>query len=596
MNKKPLLIMDKETREIVIPSVLTVKELSDLTDISVNNIITVLFRFGIMATINQDIDFDTAQIVADEFNINLVTAQEEAPTVAVENEANKTERPPVVTIMGHVDHGKTTLLDAIRNTSVAEKEAGGITQAISSYQVNVNYENKERIITFVDTPGHSAFEAMRQHGASITDLVVLVVAANDGVKPQTIETIKHARRYNVPILVAINKIDLPEADVERTKRELADQELIGEAWGGQTVMVEVSAKKREGLDSLLDSILLVTDLMELKANEELPASGVVIESELVSGLGPIAVVLIQNGSLKLGDIVAIGSSYGKVRLIEDYRGKKIRLARPSQPVRIAGLSTVPSFGERLVEVDNEHEARAIARQNNASNNRDKIRKLAEALGKNSRLVGNQRELLLVVKADTQGSLNAITELVQSVSNDDVVVRVLKSGVGLVSEQDIEAAATSKATIIVFNQKNPTIITKLADQKKVQIHTYKVIYELEQLINEVVRDLMPELLVEREVAKLQILKRFRDNRKKMVVGGSVEDGDLEKGQKIVIRKGAETVAAGTITELRVGKEIVTKVRAGKECGVEFTVQEGDETAIAANMTLLAIIVEKVKKTV
>ncbi|MDO8471660.1 MAG: translation initiation factor IF-2 [bacterium] len=588
--------MDKETREIVIPSVLTVKELSDLTDISVNNIITVLFRFGIMATINQDIDFDTAQIVADEFNINLVTAQEEAPTVAVENEANKTERPPVVTIMGHVDHGKTTLLDAIRNTSVAEKEAGGITQAISSYQVNVNYENKERIITFVDTPGHSAFEAMRQHGASITDLVVLVVAANDGVKPQTIETIKHARRYNVPILVAINKIDLPEADVERTKRELADQELIGEAWGGQTVMVEVSAKKREGLDSLLDSILLVTDLMELKANEELPASGVVIESELVSGLGPIAVVLIQNGSLKLGDIVAIGSSYGKVRLIEDYRGKKIRLARPSQPVRIAGLSTVPSFGERLVEVDNEHEARAIARQNNASNNRDKIRKLAEALGKNSRLVGNQRELLLVVKADTQGSLNAITELVQSVSNDDVVVRVLKSGVGLVSEQDIEAAATSKATIIVFNQKNPTIITKLADQKKVQIHTYKVIYELEQLINEVVRDLMPELLVEREVAKLQILKRFRDNRKKMVVGGSVEDGDLEKGQKIVIRKGAETVAAGTITELRVGKEIVTKVRAGKECGVEFTVQEGDETAIAANMTLLAIIVEKVKKTV
>lgn len=595
MNKKPLL-MDKEIREIVIPSVLTVKELSDLTDISVNNIITVLFRFGIMATINQDIDFDTAQIVADEFNINLVTVQDESPTVAVENETDKTDRPPVVTIMGHVDHGKTTLLDAIRNTAVAEKEAGGITQAISSYQVNVNYDGKERVITFVDTPGHSAFEAMRQHGASITDLIVLVVAANDGVKPQTIETIKHARRYNVPILVAINKIDLPEADIERTKRELADQELISEAWGGQTVMVEVSAKKREGLESLLDSILLVTDLMELKANEDLPASGVVIESELVSGLGPIAVVLIQNGSLKLGDIVAIGSSYGKVRLIEDYRGKKIRLAHPSQPVRIAGLSTVPSFGERLVEVDDEHEARAIARQNNASNNRDKIRKLAEALGKNSRLVGDQRELLLVVKADTQGSLNAITELVQSVSNDDVVVRVLKSGVGLVSEQDIEAAATAKATIIVFNQKNPTIITKLADQKKVQIHTYKVIYELEQLINEVVRDLMPELLVEREVAKMQILKRFRDNRKKVVVGGSVEDGDLEKGQKIVIRKGVETVASGTITELRIGKEIVNKVRAGKECGVELTVQEGDETAIAATMTLLAIIVEKVKKTV
>lgn len=588
--------MDKEAREIVIPSVLTVKELSDLTDISVNNIITVLFRFGIMATINQDIDFDTAQIVADEFNINLVTAQAEAPTVTVENETNKTDRPPVVTIMGHVDHGKTTLLDAIRNTAVAEKEAGGITQAISSYQVTVNYEGKERVITFVDTPGHSAFEAMRQHGASITDLIVLVVAANDGVKPQTVETIKHARRYNVPILVAINKIDLPEADVERTKRELADQELISEDWGGKTVMVEVSAKRRAGLESLLDSILLVTDLMELKANEDLPASGVVIESELVSGLGPIAVVLIQNGSLKLGDIIAIGSSYGKVRLIEDYRGKKIRLAHPSQPVRIAGLSTVPSFGERLVEVDNEHEARAIARQNNASNNRDKIRKLAEALGKNSRLVGDQRELLLVVKADTQGSLNAITELVQSVSNDDVVVRVLKSGVGLVSEQDIEAAATSKATIIVFNQKNPTIITKLADQKKVQIHTYKVIYELEQLINEVVRDLMPELLVEREVAKMQILKRFRDNRKKVVVGGSVEDGDLEKGQKIVIKKGTETVAAGTITELRIGKEILSKVRAGKECGVEFTVQEGAEEAIAANMTLSAIIAEKVKKTV
>lgn len=584
---------------IYIPSVVTVKELSELLDRSVNEVITTLVRFGVMANINQDIDYDTASIVADELGITIAEkgSDKAEEVVATEKESATTKtRPAVVTIMGHVDHGKTTLLDTLRHTNVASGEAGGITQAISSYQVAVAEpdSHEKRLITFVDTPGHSAFEAMRKHGVSITDLVVLVVAANEGVKPQTVEAIKHVQGMKAPMVVAINKIDLPNADIERTKRQLADVNVVPEEWGGDIPMVPISAQKGDNLDKLLEVILLATDMLELKADPEAEASGVVIESHMEAGLGPVGTVLIQNGTLKVGQAVVIGASHGKVRSLEDHRGKRIKQATPAMPVLIAGLSEVPAFGERLVVVKDEKEARDIARQNGAVSQREEIAKRAAELSKLSKQVEGRIELSLVIKADTQGSLNAILELVANLSNDDVNVNVAKSGVGAVSEQDVQRASAVHGPVIAFNAKPTAAVAKLARDLNVAVNNFKIIYELEQLIVQTVVELMPEVDTEREVASFEVLKRFRDNRKHVVVGGLVHSGVLQKKHLISVMRKDEELAKASIVSLRTGKDIVDSVKAGNECGVELAI-DGREVDVQPKDVLRAVIIEKVKKT-
>lgn len=585
---------------INVPSVVTVKELSELLDRSVNEVITTLIRFGVMANINQDIDFDTASIVADELGIAIAEKNtESAPAhdVTTVDSTTLKPRPAVVTIMGHVDHGKTSLLDTIRHTNVASGEAGGITQAISSYQVELpdpEQPDQKRIITFVDTPGHSAFEAMRKHGVSITDLVVLVVAANEGVKPQTVEAIKHVTGMKAPMVVAINKIDLPNADIERTKRQLADINVVPEEWGGKIPMVPISAVKNENIDKLLDVIILATDLLELKADPEAPAAGVVIESHMESGLGPVGTVLIQNGTLRVGQSVVIGGSHGKVRALEDHRGRRIKQATPAMPVRISGLSEVPAFGERLVIVADEREAREVARQNGAVSQREEIAKRASELSKLSKRVEGRIELSLVIKADTQGSLNAILEMVANLSNEDVVVNVVKSDVGAVAEQDVARANAAHGPIIAFNAKPSSAVAKLARDQGVMIHNFKIIYELEQLIVQTVSELMPEIDVEREIGSLEILRRFRDNRKHVVVGGTILNGLLKPKQLVTIMRGTEEIGRASIVDLRVGKERVDSVKAGNECGVELAI-DGRTIDIAPRDLLRAIVIERVKKT-
>lgn len=589
---KKLLPMSE--KPIAIPSVVTVKELSDILDRSVNEVITILIRFGVMANINQDIDFDTASIVADELGIAVEEKnmlQEEVEKV-VDPHADLQPRPAVVTIMGHVDHGKTTLLDTLRHTNVAAGEAGGITQAISSYQVEMP---DKRLITFVDTPGHSAFEAMRKHGVSITDLVVLVVAANEGVKPQTLEAIKHVKGMKAPMVVAINKTDLPSADIERVKRQLSDADVVPEEWGGTVPMVPISAVKGENLDKLLEVIMLATDLLELKADPKAPAAGVVIESHMESGLGPVATVLIQDGSLTVGQAVVIGASHGKIRAIEDHRGRRIKLATPAMPVRISGLSEVPSFGERLIIVADEREARDIARQNGAVSQREVIAKRASELSKLSKRVEGRVELSLVIKADTQGSLNAILEMVANLSNEDVVVNVVLSAVGPVSEQDVTRANAAHGPIIAFNAKPTTAVAKLARDQGVVVHSFKIIYELEQLIVQTVLELMPEIDVDREIGALEVLLRFRDNRKHVVVGGSVNSGILKNGQLVTITRGSEELGRASILQLRTGKELTNEVKAGNECGVELAI-DGRTLDIKPRDMLHAVITERVKKTV
>ena len=582
---------------VTLPAVMSVGQFAQAIGKQLPEVITTLVRFGVMASVNQDIDFETMTIVADELGVAVVeekVEQEEAPTIVLSDQA--TTRPPVVTIMGHVDHGKTTLLDTIRHTNVASGEAGGITQAISSYQVAVADPDKseqQRVVTFVDTPGHSAFEAMRQHGAAITDLVVLVVAANEGVKPQTKEAIKHARTLNVPIIVALNKSDLPDANPERVKRELADLDLLPEEWGGKTPVISISAKTGDNVEQLLETILLATDLMELRADNDAPVTGVVVESHMEAGLGPVATVLVQNGTLKVGDSVVLGDSWGRIRLIEDHRGKRIRQATASQPVRISGLSSVPEFGVRLKSATDEKHARELARQA-GTGAAQALKQRSEELVGTAKESEGKRELAIVLKADTQGSLNAITEIIGKLTNEDVVVAVVKSGVGDVSDGDVQSASAAHGSIISFNTKCPPNVRKIAQEKGVVVQSFAVIYELEQAVSQAVDELMPLVDIEEEVGRLVVLLRFRDNRKRPVLGGSVTLGELKRGAAIKVTRGDELIATGQIAQIRRGKQMVDSAKNGVECGLELSIKEGEAAAIAPKDYVSAIQVTKVKK--
>ena len=575
-----------EKTPIKLPAGLTVKQLADALEQPVMSVIGKLMGFGVLASINEDIDFDTAAIVADDFGIQV---ERESRAVSagpqkdlVSDTEERVSRPPVVTIMGHVDHGKTTLLDTIRKTNVAAKEAGGITQAISSYQIDVAPKagGEKRTITFLDTPGHSAFEAMRRHGAMITDLVVLVVAADDGVKPQTVEAINHAKAMNVPIIVALNKIDKPDADIERVKAQLSEYDLVAEEWGGKTITVAISAQKGTGIEDLLDMLLLSTDLRELKANNDVPAVGVVVESNMRPGIGPVATVLIQNGTLHLGDFVAIGEVSGRIRTLTDHRGKRIEAATASTPIEISGLSGVPQFGEQLnayaIEKDAKDAARQFVRGQSAKRAAGQNLASIQAAGQKE---GHKTILNVVVKADTKGSLEAIRTNLMMLRNDDIEVRIISDGVGDISEGDITMAHTVKAPVLGFNVRIPAVVKTLADREKVAVSLFNVVYELFDTVREVLALLMPMEQVETQLGALKILARFRDNRKDIVVGGRVEEGMIQPKKLVKIMRDKEVISEGKTVSLRRGKDEVKSVATGSECGLELSLNaDGANTKV------------------
>jgi translation initiation factor IF-2 len=580
---------------IQLPAVLTVKQLADAIGQPATAVIGKLMAFGVLATINEDIDFDTASVVADEFGVSITPeAAARDEKVVIDDAKPVAQRPAIVTIMGHVDHGKTTLLDAIRHTNVAAGEAGGITQHISSYQVTMAPRGggEPRTITFLDTPGHSAFEAMRRHGAKITDLVILVVAADDGIKPQTIEAIRHARELAVPMLVAITKMDKPDADIERVKVQLTEHDLTPEEWGGSTVVVPVSSVSRTGLEDLLEMILLATDLRELKANPDAPAVGVVVESSLRPGIGAVATVLIQNGTLRPGDFVAIGAVSGRVRTLTDHRGKKLSEASPAMPVAVSGLSGLPSFGDQLAAFEQEKDARESARQHLRQQSAKRAMPTGKSLNATAQKEGDRSILNLIVKADTNGSLEAIRAGLAKLRNDYVEVRVVSDGVGDIAEGDITMAETTKATVIGFQVKLSSQVRQLAERSKVEIAQYRVVYELFDVIRAALAELMPIVDKELPVATIKLLARFRNNRKRIVVGGRVEEGVAEGRHAVHILRAGEEIASGTVVTVRRGKDEAKRVETGSECGLELDLHRFDDVQVGDVVKIVRTVKERI----
>jgi len=559
-----------------------VKELADALGISSVDVIKELMKNGIMAPINQVIDYDTAAIVAADLGFEIqplpvtepeVVAVAEPPAeekpakrrkLAEEDARLAQPRPPVVTIMGHVDHGKTSLLDAIRRTNVAAGEAGGITQHIGAYQV----EEKGKKITFLDTPGHEAFTAMRARGAQVTDIAVLVVAADDGVQPQTIEAINHARAAGVPIVVALNKIDKENANPERVKQQLAETGLVPEEWGGSTVVVPVSAKKGIGISDLLDMILLVAEMGDLKANPNRPAVGTIVEAELDKAKGPIATVLVQNGTLKVGDHVVVGDIYGRVRAMFNDRGKAIKRAEPSTPVGILGLTEVPTPGDILEAQPDEKTARALAAQRREQKQRE-----ATARGPRVSLddlfqqiqAGTVRELNIILKVDVQGSLEPIVTSMERLSDEQVKVRVLHQGTGAITESDVTLAAASKAIVIGFNVEPDAAARRMAELQGVEIRTFKIIYDLVDAIGKAVKGLYEPKYADVPDGHAEVRALFKTG-KGMVAGCFVVDGTVSRNSLARVRRDGEIVFDGKIASLRRLKEDVTEVKAGLECGI------------------------------
>jgi translation initiation factor IF-2 len=559
------------TRKITITEGVSIKELSEKLGVRAKDVIRRLLDKGIFATINQTLDSETATEIARGFGAETSVISFEDEVIYEVEEADKPEdlvpRAPVVTVMGHVDHGKTSLLDAIRETNVTAREAGGITQHIGAYQVEV----KGRKVVFLDTPGHEAFTLMRARGSKVTDIVVLVVAADDGVMPQTLEAINHARAAKVPILVAINKIDKPEAMPERVKKQLADHGLLAEEWGGDTVMVEVSAKQRKNLDLLLEMILLVSDMLGLKANPKRLASGTVLEAKLDRGRGPVATVLVQNGTLRVGDPVIVGSIYGRVRAMFDDRGRPVIEAPPSTPVEVVGLEDVPQAGDRVQAIEDTAKARQIAMHRQA-----KAREAA--LAKTARLTleqlhaqmaaGDVKELPLIVKADVQGSVEVVTDTVTKLSGEKVKVKVIHAGVGAITETDVLLASASNAVIIGFNVRPERKAAELAQLEKVDIRLHTIIYELSEEIKKAMLGLLSPQYKETIVGRAEVRETFRIAKVGTVAGCYVQDGKLSREAQVRLLRDNVVTYEGRIHSLRRFKEDVGEVRSGMECGVSL----------------------------
>ena len=559
------------SRKITLSEGITIKELSEKLETRAKEVIKKLLDKGIFATINQTLDSQTASEIARAFGAEttVVSYEEEVEQEHVPEQAEKREdlaaRAPVVTVMGHVDHGKTSLLDAIRQTNVTAQEAGGITQHIGAYQVEVH----GRPVVFLDTPGHEAFTLMRARGARVTDIVVLVVAADDGVMPQTLEAINHARAANVPIIVAINKIDRPDAMPERVKKQLADQDLLAEDWGGKTVMVEVSAKEKKNLDLLLEMILLVADLQGLKANPNQPASGTVLESRLDRGRGPVATLLVQKGTLRVGDAFIVGPIYGKVRAMFDDRARPVIEAPPSAPIELLGLEDVPQVGDRLQVIEDTLKARQIS-----------LHRLAKqreaALAKSARLTlehlheqmaaGEVKELPLIIKADVQGSVEALSETLNKLSTDKVKIKVIHAGVGAVTETDVLLASASNAVVVGFNVRPERKATDLAQLENVDIRLHTIIYDVTEEIKKAMRGLLAVTIKENTLGHAEVRDTFRISKVGMVAGCYIQDGKIPRDARIRLLRDNVVVYEGRVRSLRRFKEDVAEVRSGMECGI------------------------------
>ena len=552
---------------------MTIKELADKMKVQASEIIKKLFMKGQMVTVNQEIDYDSAEEIALEFNC-IAEPEEKVDVIAEllkedeEREEDLVPRPPVVCVMGHVDHGKTSLLDAIRNTHVTDREAGGITQHIGAYVVSINGQK----ITFLDTPGHEAFTAMRLRGAKSTDIAILVVAADDGVMPQTVEAINHAKAAGIEIVVAINKIDKPNANIDRVKQELSEYELIPEDWGGSTIFVPVSAHTHEGIDQLLEMLLLTAEVSELKANPKRKARGVIIEAQLDKGRGAVATVLVQKGTLTVGEPIACGSAYGKVRAMIDDKGRRVKEAGPSMPVEILGLSSVPDAGETFVACDSEKDARNFA-ETYISEGKAKL--LEETRSRMSLddlfsqiQSGDVKELDIIVKADVQGSVEAVKQSLVKLSNDEVVVKIIHGGVGAINESDVTLASASNAIIIGFNVRPDPTAKVTAENEGVDIRLYKVIYNAIEDVEAAMKGMLDPVYEEKVIGHAEVRQIFKASGVGNIAGSYVLDGNFERGCKVRITREGTQIFEGNLASLKRFKDDVKEVKAGYECGLVF----------------------------
>ena len=575
---------------IELPNTIVIRDLAQKIEKSPIEVIKKLMANGVMATINQSVDFDTAAIVMAEYGFEAIPeAREEAKPIETGEvpmwrqliageDANKLmARPPVVTILGHVDHGKTSLLDAVRQTDVAGGEAGGITQHIGAYQV----EKKGRTITFLDTPGHAAFTAMRARGAQGADIVILVVAADDGVMPQTREAIAHAKAARVPIIVALNKIDKANANPERVKQQLAELDLVPDEWGGTTMVVPVSAKQKQGIDDLLEGILLVADNMDIRANPAGKVMGTVIEAEVDKSKGTIATLLVQNGTLQSGDIVVAGKSYGRMKAITDYKGKPVRKAAPSTPVAVMGLNEVPSAGDVFQVVDSEREARTIVEERTQA---DKAKSQARKKVSLEDLfasvqAGEAKELQLIVKADVQGSLEPIMVELEKLGKGPIGVKVLYAETGNIGENDVMLASASKAIIVGFSVQADVAARRLAEAEGVSIRLYDIIYRMTEDIEKALKGMLEPEVVEKVIGRASVLAVFSASKLGRVAGCRVTEGELRRNAKVRLYRGSDVVYEGEMASLRHEKDDVREIRTGYECGVGFKnfndIQVGDQ---------------------
>lgn len=590
--------MSSNGHKIELPASIVIRDLAQMIQKSPIDLIKKLMSNGVMATINQAVDFDTAAIVVAEYGFEAVPeVVEELKTeeagqvplwrqmIAGEDTSQLKNRAPVVTILGHVDHGKTSLLDAIRQTDVAAGEAGGITQHIGAYQV----EKKGRLITFLDTPGHAAFTQMRARGAQGADVVILVVAADDGVMPQTKEAIAHAKAARVPIIVALNKIDKANSNPDRVKQQLAEQELVPDDWGGSTMVVPVSARQKQGIDDLLDAILLVADSNEIKANPNGKVIGTVIEAEVDKSRGTVATLLVQNGTLNSGDIIVAGTAYGKLKAISDFKGKPVKKAGPSTPVAVLGLSDVPAAGDIFQVVESEREARQIVteRLDSAKTQAQSRKKVSlEELFANVQ-AGEAKELNLIVKADVQGSLDPIVMELNKLGQGEIGIKILYAEAGNIGENDIMLASASKAIVIGFNVQADVAARRLAEKEGVDIRLYEIIYRMTEDIEKALKGMLEPEVVETVIGRAQVLRVFTASKFGKVAGCKVTDGELRRGARVRLYRGTDLIYEGDLSSLRHEKEDAKEIRQGFECGVGFKsfndIQPGDQ--------LICYVVEK-----
>lgn len=575
--------IEEVIKVITIPEILTIKELAEKMKLQPSAIVKKLFLKGTIVTLNQEIDYEKAEEIAMEYDVLCekevkIDVIEELLREDEEDVSEMVSRPPVVCVMGHVDHGKTSLLDAIRESNVTSREAGGITQHIGAYIVEI----KGQKITFLDTPGHEAFTAMRMRGAKSTDIAVLVVAADDGVMPQTVEAINHAKAAGVEIIVAINKIDKPSANIEKVKQELSEYELIPEDWGGSTIFVPVSAHSQDGIPELLEMIILTAEVKELRANPNRTARGLVIEAELDKGKGPVATVLVQKGTLRVGDNIAAGACYGKVRAMMDDKGRRVKEATPSTPVEILGLNDVPQAGEVFVATDNEKEARSFA-ETFISEGKNKLLEDTKAKLSLDDLfsqikAGNVKELPIIVKADVQGSVEAVKQSLVKLTNEEVMVKIIHSGVGAINESDVTLASASNAIIIGFNVRPDVTAKSIAEREKVDVRLYKVIYQAIEDVEAAMKGMLDPIFEEKVIGHAVVRQTFKASGVGTIAGSYVMDGKFQRGCSVRITRNGDMIFDGSLASLKRFKDDVKEVATGYECGLVFEkfndVQEDD----------------------